>query len=194
MLRRDDPTRRPTYRLCGELKLLRGHVIPILMARPDAKTMLAALKVAIFLTLPLDEGGQLERRHLHEADLQECKAAFLDPPLYGEEGATPLGVVVELVQEPLANLGGLTEVEHDVAMLELALTLVRNLLAIADPRSCGSRAAGGDHLTRMTDDLLRTLFQEDVMDLLLAIAAVPVSTFTNVLTLACVRPHACLLA
>lgn len=174
MLRRDDPTRRPTYRLCGELKLLRGHVIPILMARPDAKTMLAALKVAVFLTLPLDEGGQLERRHLHEADLQECKAAFLDPPLYGEEGATPLGVVVELVQEPLANLGGLTEVEHDVAMLELALTLVRNLLAIADPRSCGSRAAGGDHLTRMTDDLLRTLFQEDVMDLLLAIAAVPV--------------------
>jgi len=57
--------------------------------------------------------------------------------------------------------------EEDWKVAQLVLTLFRNLLAIPDPAP--TAASGNDHLTRGRDVLLERLFQEDVMDLLLAV-------------------------
>jgi len=58
--------------------------------------------------------------------------------------------------------------EEDWKVVQLVLTLFRNLLAIPDPQQ--TAASGNDHLTRGRDDLLARLFKEDVTDLLLAVA------------------------
>ena len=57
--------------------------------------------------------------------------------------------------------------EEDWKVVQLVLTLFRNLLAIPDPAP--TAASGNDHLTRGRDVLLERLFQEDVLDLLLAV-------------------------
>eukprot|EP00793_Prasinoderma_coloniale_P002065 PRCOL_00002573-RA len=179
MLRRDDPQRRPTYRLCAELQVLKKHIVPLMTLHGhEPKMLLAALKVAVFLTLPLDD--VVERRRVHAADLQACKAAFLDDR---DADQSTLSAIVDFVLDPLMNIQRGHQTDNDVAVIELVLTLVRNLLAIADPDANSHRAAGADHMSRLADELLTVLFDENVMSLLLSIAAMPVFQSRSLLLL-----------
>lgn len=110
----------------------------------------------MFLTLPSEppavepgksaSAAQVAALAAQTAALQKAKAALLEQP-------AALTAVVQLLAEPLqrfAERGRLSE--EDWKVVQLVLTLLRNLLAIPDPRP--TTASGGDHLTRGRELLL----------------------------------------
>ena len=58
---------------------------------------------------------------------------------------------------------------QDSLIVQLVVTFVRNLLAVADVRRV-TGSGKGDHKTRLRQELLGRLFDEDVMELLLTVA------------------------
>jgi Timeless protein len=77
-----------------------------------------------------------------------------------------LTVIVGLVADPLARHPRMSE--EDGLIVQLVIAFVRNLLSVPAVRpTAGSR---GSHRTQLKDDLLRRLFDEHVLELLLVVA------------------------
>jgi hypothetical protein len=96
------------------------------------------------MTLPTEPDATNPSEQLRA--LQRSKAAFL-------EGGAALTAALQLLAEPLSRFAERGRMsEEDWKVVQLVLTLFRNLLAIPDPRH--SAASGDDHLTRQRDDLL----------------------------------------
>eukprot|EP00854_Cymbomonas_tetramitiformis_P029077 gene29077-36151_t len=159
-LRRDNPETREIFLQLGKWNLIKTDLLPIIRTyHGDFDLVMAATKLVVFLTLPLDPSSSnlAEQERL----LQRSKAAFLE----GETSA----VIVSLVAEPLGRLEERgTLMESDVKLVQLIVTLFRNLICISD--CTPTAASGNDHLTRLKDDLLKRFFDESVMEVLLLIA------------------------
>lgn len=95
-------------------------------------------KLVVFLTLPVDPTSPnvVDQQRV----LQLMKSAFLD----GETST----VIVSMIAEPLSRFeeDGRMD-ETDTKIVQLILTLFRNLLCIPD--SLHSNASAGDHMTRL---------------------------------------------
>eukprot|EP00959_Pyramimonas_sp_CCMP1952_P384241 8052615-Pyramimonas_sp.AAC.1 len=95
-------------------------------------------KLVVFLTLPVDPTGSnvVEQNRV----LQLMKSAFLD----GETST----VIVSMIAEPLSRFEEYGRMdETDTKIVQLILTLFRNLLCIPD--SLHSSASAGDHMTHL---------------------------------------------
>eukprot|EP00850_Spirogloea_muscicola_P012397 SM000080S22912 [mRNA] locus=s80:45801:50193:- [translate_table: standard] len=171
LLRRDDPGTRDIFRQLGRWGVVRRDIIPILVHYCNEQDLvLNAIKVLVFMTMPAelveagggggDIAGQLET-------LQQSKAAVLDDDV--------IAVAVSLLESPLEHIEacvshpGQCACEEDWTRVQLLLTLFRNLLAIPDPPPQSSAASGNSHLAYLKDELVERLFEERVMDLLLAL-------------------------
>ena len=111
------------------------------------------------MTLPSEPDASNPGEQLRA--LQRSKAAFLEVP-------AALTAALQLLAEPLARFAERGRMgEEDWKVVQLVLTLLRNLLTIPDPAP--TAASAGDHLTRQRDELLHRLFREDVAELLLAV-------------------------
>eukprot|EP00850_Spirogloea_muscicola_P016653 SM000136S00199 [mRNA] locus=s136:393383:398241:- [translate_table: standard] len=165
LLRRDDPGTRDIFRQLGRWGVVRRDIVPILVHyRDDDDLVLNAIKVLVFMTMPAelteagggggDIAGQLEA-------LQQSKAAVLDDDV--------IAVAVSILESPLEHIEAQSAGEEDWTRVQLLLTLFRNLLAIPDPPPQSSAASGNSHLAYLKDELVERLFEESVMDLLLAL-------------------------
>ncbi|KAG0582042.1 hypothetical protein KC19_3G029100 [Ceratodon purpureus] len=160
-LRRDDPQQRDIFMQLGKWNTIRQDVLPIIIHyRDDFDLVLNAVKVMVFLTMPIDPSSVDIPQQLQY--LRQFKAAVL------EDDA--IGVIVSHLQDPLEHMESGTLTDMDGKMFQLVLTLIRNLLAVDDPSSPFVRASVADsQALYIKDALIERLFNENVMDLLLAL-------------------------
>eukprot|EP00958_Prasinococcus_capsulatus_P003451 scaffold312_cov354-Prasinococcus_capsulatus_cf.AAC.4 len=159
-LRRDNPETRDTFFVLGRWNVVKKHLIPLIMTQQhNEKLVLAAIKVAVYLTLPTESPDQTKDIATQLEYLRNFKAAFLE--------ADALSTTVNLLLEPLAKFEENSMTEFDEGLIELVLVLIRNLLAIPDPQT---RYIGhqGDNKKRIQDTALQQLHDHNVMDLLVA--------------------------
>eukprot|EP00242_Pyramimonas_sp_CCMP2087_P012572 CAMPEP_0198222400 /NCGR_PEP_ID=MMETSP1445-20131203/87918_1 /TAXON_ID=36898 /ORGANISM="Pyramimonas sp., Strain CCMP2087" /LENGTH=442 /DNA_ID=CAMNT_0043900897 /DNA_START=179 /DNA_END=1504 /DNA_ORIENTATION=+ len=159
-LRRDNPETRDVFMLLANWNLVKTDLLPIIRTyHDDSELVIAATKLVVFLTLPVDptSSNVVDQQRV----LQLMKSAFLD----GETST----VIVSMIAEPLSRFeeDGRMD-ETDTKIVQLILTLFRNLLCIPD--SLHSNASAGDHMTRLKDDLVQRFFTESVMEVILLIA------------------------
>eukprot|EP00240_Pyramimonas_obovata_P016171 CAMPEP_0118947626 /NCGR_PEP_ID=MMETSP1169-20130426/46376_1 /TAXON_ID=36882 /ORGANISM="Pyramimonas obovata, Strain CCMP722" /LENGTH=272 /DNA_ID=CAMNT_0006893879 /DNA_START=107 /DNA_END=922 /DNA_ORIENTATION=+ len=159
-LRRDNPETRDVFMLLANWNLVKTDLLPIIRTyHDDSDLVIAATKLVVFLTLPVDptSSNVVEQQRV----LQLMKSAFLD----GETST----VIVSMIAEPLSRFeeNGRMD-ETDTKIVQLILTLFRNLLCIPD--SLHSSASAGDHMTHLKDNLLQRFFTESVMEVILLIA------------------------
>lgn len=160
-LRRDDPSQRDIFMQLGKWNTIRQDILPIIIHyRHDFDLVLNAVKVMVFLTMPIDPSSIDIPQQLEY--LRQFKAAVL------EDDA--IGVIVSHLQDPLEHMESGTLTDMDGKMFQLVLTLIRNLLAVDDPSSPLVRASAADtQAAYFKDALMERLFNENVMDLLLAL-------------------------
>ncbi|KAK9804992.1 hypothetical protein WJX73_009460 [Symbiochloris irregularis] len=156
-LRQDDPEHRPAFTALCKFNIARSDLVPLIISYADDMDLVYnALKVVTFLTMPIEPDSSNKPFQL--AAMQTTKEAFL--------AQDALAVVTALVAEPLARHPRMTQ--QDALLVQLVITFLRNLLTIPDQdTSAGSR---GDHRTRLRQDLLRQLFEDHVMELLMTMA------------------------
>ncbi|KAJ7552476.1 hypothetical protein O6H91_06G056900 [Diphasiastrum complanatum] len=158
-LRRDHPKSREVFFQLGRWNTVGRNLVPIICNyQEDRNLVLNAVKVVVFLTMPVDPMSDNISQQIEY--LHHFKAAFL-------ENDAVAGTVA-LLEEALEHLeiGSLTE--DDWKMVQLVITLFRNLLAVSTP-ILPSMASTNPQWSYMRDAFLECLFQESVIDLLLAL-------------------------
>ncbi|XP_024382213.2 uncharacterized protein [Physcomitrium patens] len=160
-LRRDDPVQRDIFMQLGKWNSIRQDILPIINHyRHDFDLVLNAVKVMVFLTMPIDPSSTDIPQQLEY--LRQFKSAVLEDD--------SIGVIVSHLQDPLEHMESGTLTDMDGKMFQLVLTLIRNLLAVDDPSSSLVRASvASPQALYVKDALIERLFNENVMDLLLAL-------------------------
>ncbi|CAI5530235.1 unnamed protein product [Closterium sp. Naga37s-1] len=87
----------------------------------------------------------------------------------GESDA--IAIVLQLLVDPLTNIQSGRGSSDDWRLVQMIVTLVRNLLAIPDPPPDVSSASAWAHLCFLQDDLIRSLFRSGFPDILLFLVA-----------------------
>ncbi|KAJ1385396.1 Timeless protein [Sesbania bispinosa] len=160
-LRRDDPQTRDVFKQVCKWNIVSKDLIPIIEHHHgDRNLLLNAVKVLVFLTMPLEPGSTDISQQLEY--------------LWGLKSAVTCSdvaaVIVSFLERPLENLerGGFTE--DDWKLVQLVLTLFRNILAIQEIPL--HEKAGGfvGHYLSIRDRFLELLFHENVMDIILVIS------------------------
>jgi len=160
LLRRDPSELQPLHMRIGEWQTVRTKLLPLLQEAPRLDAQILAedptaaadvgyrcLKVLVRLTLPLPQ--LLEHKLERLRHLQESKGWLLEKDA--------LVTLMYLLAEPLAVVQA--ERDHDQRnMVELGLTLVRNLLAVPDPV-----AAATEHGRMLHDRCIMKMHEELVL-------------------------------
>ncbi|XP_056158902.1 topoisomerase 1-associated factor 1 isoform X2 [Syzygium oleosum] len=81
-----------------------------------------------------------------------------------------VAVIISLLESPLENLESEVFTEDDWKLVQLVLTLFRNLLAIQDISALQKAAGFATQILSLRDRFLELLFRENVMDLFLLVA------------------------
>ncbi|OAY48388.1 hypothetical protein MANES_06G155000v8 [Manihot esculenta] len=159
-LRRDDPQTREVFKEVCKWKIVSKDLIPIIQfCRDERNLVLNAVKVLVFLTMPIEPSSVDIPQQIEY--LWDLKSAITS--------SDTVGVIVSLLEGPLENLECESFTEDDWKLVQLVLTLFRNVLAIQDislPQKVGGSAC---HLLSLRDRFLELLFRENVMDLILII-------------------------
>eukprot|EP00808_Paulinella_micropora_P006391 g67616.t1 len=154
-LKRDDPqTQR--LRLClGQWESVRTHLLPLFLSyRDDEMTVFACVKIFARLSMPFTEEMKDQVRGLEY--LQALKEDFLN--------RDALAVLVMWIAAPLAKSPG-QRTEEDIGVLELFLTLFKNLLQIPNPSQYDSPTQQYLH-----DRCLLAFSSEQVFDAIILLA------------------------
>ncbi|KAL6533264.1 hypothetical protein OROMI_027376 [Orobanche minor] len=172
-LRRDDPEKRDVFKQVCKWNIVGNDLIPIIEYSPeDRNLVLNAVKVLVFLTMPV-EPKSIDIPHQIEY-LWSLKSAITFSDI--------IPVIVSLLESPLENLEKGSNLmigymitsesftEDDWKLVQLVLTLFRNILAIQDIST--HQIAGGlaTQFITLRDKLLELLFNENVMDLILVLS------------------------
>ncbi|XP_012090145.1 protein timeless homolog isoform X2 [Jatropha curcas] len=159
-LRRDDAQTREVFKQICKWKIVSKDLIPIIQyCRDDSNLVLNAVKVLVFLTMPIEPSSSDIPQQIEY--LWDLKSAIT----YSQT----VGIIVTLLEGPLENLERELFTEDDWKLVQLVLTLFRNMLAIQDislPQKVGGSAC---HLLSLRDKFLELLFHENVMDLIVII-------------------------
>ncbi|XP_021655710.2 uncharacterized protein LOC110646535 isoform X2 [Hevea brasiliensis] len=159
-LRRDDSQTRQVFKEVCKWKIVSKDLIPIIQfCRDDRNLVLNAVKVLVFLTMPLEPSSIDIPQQIEY--LWDLKSAITS--------SNTVGVIVSLLEGPLENLECESFTEDDWKLVQLVLTLFRNILAIQDislPQKVGGSAC---HLLSLRDRFLELLFHENVLDLIVII-------------------------
>ncbi|CAM9262579.1 unnamed protein product [Choristocarpus tenellus] len=181
-LRRDDDQTRDILITLASWKVLQMKLIPLILeCRDDADLVKTLLKLYVMLTMPMtkqtedtllkpvnpkaegDVRDQQARRRenasAQQASLQAFKRAFVSKDV--------LEVIVGVLEEPLSHTG-VARTDEDNFIMELCLTLLRNILNIKDPVPGTNSVA--DHMMQLQEQLV-VLFQDALLlDILLLLA------------------------
>lgn len=160
-LRRDDPQTREVFKQVCKWNIVGKDLIPIIeYCQDDRNLLLNAVKVMVFLTMPIEPTS-------HDIPLQlELLWGIKSSITFSE--AVP--VIMSLLESPLENLACEAFTEDDWKMVQLVLTLFRNVLAIQDISTQQKSGGSMIEFVFLRDRFLELLFQENVMDVILVLS------------------------
>ncbi|GAB2227644.1 hypothetical protein Droror1_Dr00009471 [Drosera rotundifolia] len=160
-LRRDDPETRDVFKQVCRWNIVGKDLIPMIEYHhdDDRNLVLNAVKVLVFLTMPLEASSKDANQQLEF--LWGLKSAVT----YSKTVA----VIVSLLESPLENLECGAFTEDDWKLVQLMLTLFRNLLAVNDISAQQKAKGSVTHFLSLRDDFLELLFKENVMDLIIVL-------------------------
>ncbi|PPS09350.1 hypothetical protein GOBAR_AA11268 [Gossypium barbadense] len=155
-LRRDDPETREVFKQVCRWNIVSKDLIPIIEhCQHDRNLVLNAVKVLVFLSMPIEPSS---------SDIPQ-QIEYLWNMKFSLTSSDAVAVIVSLLEGPLENLECELFTEDDWKLVQLVLTLFRNILAIQD---ISSLQKAGQFLS-LRDRFLELLFRENVMDLIIVI-------------------------
>ncbi|CAN4087655.1 unnamed protein product [Withania somnifera] len=160
-LRRDDPQTREVFKQVCKWNIVGKDLIPIIeYFQDDQNLLLNAVKVMVFLTMPIEPTS-------HDIPQQiELLWGIKSSITFSEV----VPVIMSLLESPLENLACETFTEDDWKMVQLVLTLFRNVLAIQDISTQQKSGGSMIEFVFLRDRFLELLFQENVMDVILVLS------------------------
>ncbi|WCJ36759.1 timeless family protein [Euphorbia peplus] len=159
-LRRDDPDTREVFMQVCKWKIVSKDLIPIIQYYQGERSLvLNAVKVLVFLTMPIEPSS-------HDIAQQTEYLWYLKSAITSSDA---VGVIVSLLEGPLENLDRESFNEDDWKLVQLLLTLFRNILAIQDISLLQKVGASASHLLSLRDKFLELMFRENITDLILVI-------------------------
>ncbi|KAK4258425.1 hypothetical protein QN277_007878 [Acacia crassicarpa] len=159
-LRRDDPQTRDVFKQVCKWDIVSKDLIPIIeYCQEDRNLLLNAVKVLVFITMPMepslaDISQQLEY-------LWKIKASITSSDI--------VAVIVSFLEGPLENLESDAFTEDDWKLVQLVLTLFRNILAVQEIPLHQKTGGSASQLLSLRNSFLELLFRENVMDIILVI-------------------------
>ncbi|XP_030548620.2 protein timeless homolog isoform X2 [Rhodamnia argentea] len=160
-LRRDDPQTREVFKQVCKWNCVSKDLIPILEhCQDDRSLVLNTVKVLVFLTMPIEPTSS--DIPLQVEYLWDVKSAITV--------SDTVAVIISLLESPLENLESEVFTEDDWKLVQLVLTLFRNLLAIQGISALQKAAGFATQILSLRDRFLELLFRENVMDLFLLVA------------------------
>ncbi|KAL6123153.1 hypothetical protein ACLB2K_075676 [Fragaria x ananassa] len=151
-LRRDDPQNQDVFKEVCKWNILSKDLIPIIEHCQED------LKVLVFLTMPVEPTSNDVLQQTEY--LWELKSSITSSDI--------VAVIVSLL-ESLENLESDVFTEDDWKLVQLVLTLFRNILAIQDISLHQKSGGTASQFLSRRDSFLELLFRENVMDLVLVI-------------------------
>ncbi|XP_061996707.1 uncharacterized protein LOC133714583 [Rosa rugosa] len=159
-LRRDDPQNRDVFKEVCKWNIVSKDLIPIIEhCQEDRSLVLNAVKVLVFLTMPVEPTSNDILQQIEF--LWELKSSITSSDI--------VAVIVSLLESPLENLESDVFTEDDWKLVQLVLTLFRNILSIQDISLQQKSGGTASQFLSRRDSFLELLFRENVMDLVLAI-------------------------
>ncbi|KAL9412393.1 hypothetical protein AB3S75_045925 [Citrus x aurantiifolia] len=159
-LRRDDPQKREVFKQVCKWSIVSKDLIPIIEhCQDDRNLVLNSVKVLVFLTMPIESSSNDIPQQIEY--LWGLKSAITC--------SDTVAVIVSLLEGPLENLEREAFTEDDWKLVQLVLTLFRNILAVQDIPL--QQKAGGSAIqyASLRDRFLELLFNENVMDIIIVI-------------------------
>ncbi|XP_021303360.1 protein timeless homolog isoform X2 [Sorghum bicolor] len=159
-LRRDDPQRREVFKQVCKWKIASRDLVPIIENyQNDRNLVITAVKVLVFLTMPVESSSDDVAQQIEY--LWDLKAALTRN--------VAVTVIVSLLEDPLDRLERTLFSEDDWKLVQLVLTLFRNVLAIQEITLTQKASGEATHLLFLADSFLELMFQENVMDIILVL-------------------------
>ncbi|KAJ3695187.1 hypothetical protein LUZ60_000564 [Juncus effusus] len=159
-LRRDDPYKRDVFKQICKWKTVSRDLIPIIeFHQTERNLVINSVKILVFLTMPVDPESHDIAQQLEY--LWELKSSLAR--------SKTIAIIVSLLEDPLDHLESDTFTEEDWKLVQLILTLFRNLLSIRQitlhQKACGSATK----YLQLADHFIEIMFQENVMDIILVL-------------------------
>ncbi|KAL7106996.1 hypothetical protein ACP275_06G026300 [Erythranthe tilingii] len=160
-LRRDDPEKREVFKQVCKWNTVKKDLIPIVeFCQEDRNLVLNSVKVLVFLTMPVEPTSFDIPQQIEF--LWGLKSAITYSDI--------IPVIVSLLESPLENLESESFTEDDWKLVQLVLTLFRNILAIQDISTQLIAGGSATQFLSIRDRFLELLFEENVMDLILVLS------------------------
>lgn len=160
LLRRDDPERREVFKQVCKWRIASRDLVPIIENyQADRNLVITAVKVLVFLTMPVDPSSEDVAQQIEY--LWDLKAALTRN--------VAIAVIVSLLEDPLDHLERTSFTEDDWKLVQLVLTLFRNVLAIQEITLPQKASGEATQLLFLADRFLELMFQENMMDLILVL-------------------------
>ncbi|KAK2404509.1 timeless family protein [Trifolium repens] len=160
-LRRDDPQTRDVFKQVCKWNIVSKDLVPIIEHyHEDRSTLLNAVKVLVFLTMPIEPGSTDISQQLEY--LWDLKSAVTNSDV--------VTVIVSILEKPLENLELNAFTEDDWKLVQLVFTLFRNILAVQEIPLHQKSAGSASHFLALRDKFLELLFRENVMDIILVVS------------------------
>uniref|UniRef100_A0A452ZYN5 Timeless N-terminal domain-containing protein n=1 Tax=Aegilops tauschii subsp. strangulata TaxID=200361 RepID=A0A452ZYN5_AEGTS len=161
LLRRDDPERREVFKQVCKWRIASRDLVPIIENyQSDRNLVITAVKVLVFLTMPVDPSSEDVAQQIEY--LWDLKAALTRN--------VAIAVIVSLLEDPLDHLERTSFTEDDWKLVQLVLTLFRNVLAIQEITLPQKASGEATQLLYLADSFLELMFKENMMDLILVLA------------------------
>ncbi|XP_024315533.1 protein timeless homolog isoform X2 [Brachypodium distachyon] len=159
-LRRDDQEQREVFKQVCKWKIASRDLVPIIENyQADRNLVITAVKVLVFLTMPVEPSSEDVAQQIEY--LWDLKAALTRN--------VAIAVIVSLLEDPLDHLERTSFTEDDWKLVQLVLTLFRNVLAIQEITLPQKASGEATQLLCLADSFLELMFQENVMDLILVL-------------------------
>ncbi|KAL2995430.1 hypothetical protein AAZX31_10G215800 [Glycine max] len=160
-LRRDDPQTRDVFKQVCKWNIVSKYLIPTIeLYHEDRNLLLNAVKVLVFLTMPIEPSSTDISQQLEY--LWGLKSALTNSDV--------AAVIVSFLERPLENLERNAFSEDDWKLVQLVLTLFRNILAVQEIPMHQKSGGLATQLLSLRDRFLELLFRENVMDIILVIS------------------------
>ncbi|KOM35905.1 hypothetical protein LR48_Vigan02g205500 [Vigna angularis] len=159
-LRRDDPQTRDVFKQVCKWNIVSKYLIPTIeIYHEDRNLLLNSVKVLVFLTMPVEPSSTDIPQQLEY--LWGLKSAVTNSDV--------AAVIVSFLERPLENLERDTFSEDDWKLVQLVLTLFRNILAVQEIPLHQKSGGLACQFLSLRDQFLELLFRENVMDIILVI-------------------------
>nr|XP_027110166.1 protein timeless homolog isoform X1 [Coffea arabica] len=160
-MRRDDPQTREVFKQVCKWNTVGKDLIPIIeYCQDDRNLVLNAVKVLVFLTMPIDPTSDDIPQQIEYLWGVKSSVTF----------SQIVPVILSLLEKPLENLESEMFMEDDWKLVQLVLTLFRNLLAIQEISTQQKAGGSATQFLSLRDRFLELLFQENMMEIILVLS------------------------